>query len=315
MNRIDRLHAILTVLQSKRVVRAEDLATRFNISVRTVYRDLKSLEESGVPIGAEAGVGYFLIEGYHLPPVMFTHDEARSLLLAGMFLDKHSDAVTRAHFQNALTKVRAILDTAKQDDLDGLEQKIMVLPSVGKPETEDLRLSSIKQALSANQVLEIAYETIEGKSSSNRKIEPIGLCYYGNYWHLIAWCRLRNDFRDFRLDRIEELNVLPERFIRLKHPSLKEYLDKMYTQQALVQIVVFINSNMLPYIQNSKYSMGLVEETKKEEGTIMTFASYSVEHFSRWILMLGTSFDIISPDTLKSKIQNHVEELHGKYKG
>jgi len=91
MNRVDRLYAIVTVLQSKRVVRAEDLAARFNISIRTVYRDIRALEEGGIPIGAEAGIGYFLTEGFHLPPVMFTHQEARALLLAGKLLEKQTD--------------------------------------------------------------------------------------------------------------------------------------------------------------------------------------------------------------------------------
>lgn len=313
MNRIDRLHAILTVLQSKRIVRAEDLAIRFDISIRTVYRDLKALEESGVPIGAEAGVGYFLIEGYHLPPVMFTRDEARALLLAGMFLDKHSDAATREHFQYALTKVRAILDVDKKDDLEGLEQKIMIMPyAASRPEAEDLRLTTIKQALSNNNVLEIAYNTIQGASSS-RKIEPIGLCFYSEYWHLIAWCTLRNDFRDFRLDRIEALTLLQERFMRIKHPSLKEYLQKMSSEQKVETVVVRIHQSMFAYISNSKYNMGLLEETKEGEWATMTFSTFSLEYFSRWLLMLGTFYTIVSPDRLEVKTKELIKALYDKH--
>ena len=112
MNRIDRLQAILTILQSKRVVRAEDLAIRFEVSLRTIYRDIRSLETGGIPIGAEAGIGYFLLEGYHIPPVMFTHQEARALLLAGKIVAKMTDKEITANFDSALTKVRAEIGRA-----------------------------------------------------------------------------------------------------------------------------------------------------------------------------------------------------------
>lgn len=114
MNRVDRLHAILTILQSKRVVKAEELATHFNLSIRTVYRDIRALEEGGIPIGAEAGVGYFLTDGFHLPPVMFTHEEARALLLAGKFIEQQTDQGTAKSFNDALTKVRAVIDNDKK---------------------------------------------------------------------------------------------------------------------------------------------------------------------------------------------------------
>ena len=101
MNRLDRLTAILIHLQSKRVVRASEIADRFEISLRTVYRDIRSLEEAGVPIGAEAGVGYFL-ENYHLPPVMFTNAEASALVFGGKFIEKMADSSLQEPFTSAL---------------------------------------------------------------------------------------------------------------------------------------------------------------------------------------------------------------------
>jgi len=98
MNRIDRLTAILIHLQTKRVVRAEEIAERFEMSLRTVYRDVKALMEAGVPIGSEAGKGYFIVNGYHLPPVMFTQDEANSMLLAAKIVDKVADKSVREAF-------------------------------------------------------------------------------------------------------------------------------------------------------------------------------------------------------------------------
>lgn len=314
MNRIERLHAILTVLQSKRVVRAEDLAVRFDISIRTVYRDLRALEEGGIPIGAEAGVGYYLTEGFHLPPVMFTHEEARSLLLAGKLLEKQSDQATNQSFLNALTKVRAVLDTEKKEELEGLEQKIMVNPFPSfRPMEEDLRLTQIKQALTDNRLLSIKYQSIRGKEPVNRIVEPLGLCFYYGRWHLIAWCRLREDYRDFRLDRAEEINLLPERFQRIKRMSLAEYFEKLIKETELFTVVLKVHVSLLPYIQDTKYSMGWIGETTSEEFSEMTFAAFSLDYFSRWLLMLGTQAEVVSPTELIEHIKHHTQDLYQKY--
>jgi predicted DNA-binding transcriptional regulator YafY len=312
MNRIDRLHAILTILQSKRVVRAEDIANRFEISLRTVYRDLRALEEGGIPIGAEAGVGYFLTEGFHLPPVMFTHEEARSLLLAGKLIEKQTDESTNKSFLSALTKVRAVLDTDKKDDLEGLDQKIIVnpFPQV-RQEEQDLRLNTIKQVLSENRVIQIKYQT--SSEESIRVIEALGLCYYGNRWHLIGYCRLRKDYRDFRLDRIQEMDVLQERFLRINHLSLGEYLSKLIKETELVTLKIKVHNSLLKYIQDSKYTMGLVNEIAIGEYTEMTFASYSLDYFSRWILMLGTKVEVVFPNELLEKVKEHTLSLYKLY--
>ena len=115
MNRIDRLTAILIHLQSKKVVKAKEIAERFGVSLRTVYRDIPALEEAGVPLGAEAGVGYFLAEGYHLPPVIFNQEEASVLLMAGKLFEKFSDPAMRSHHESALYKIRSVLDPTDKE--------------------------------------------------------------------------------------------------------------------------------------------------------------------------------------------------------
>ena len=121
MNRIDRLTAILIHLQTKRVVKAEEIADRFEMSLRTVYRDVKALMEAGVPIGSEAGKGYFIVDGYHLPPVMFTQDEASAMLLAGKLVEKMSDKSVRTAFESALLKIKAVLNDSGKDHLEDLQ--------------------------------------------------------------------------------------------------------------------------------------------------------------------------------------------------
>ena len=132
MNRIDRLTAILIQLQAKRIVGGKEIAARFGISLRTVYRDIRALENAGVPIGSEVGLGYFLAKGYHLPPVVFTKEEAGALLLGGKLIEKFSDHSVYRHFAIALDKIKAVLGKSEQDHLDTLSAYVEVLKATPK---------------------------------------------------------------------------------------------------------------------------------------------------------------------------------------
>src|SRR5437867_3213695 len=127
MNRIDRLMATVVLLQSRRVVRAEDIAAHFEISLRTVYRDIAALGEGGIPIMAEAGVGYSLVKGYHLPPVMFTTDEASALSTGGQLVEHLTDTSLRKQMESALLKIRSVLPRDRQDYLDRLQRSTAVV--------------------------------------------------------------------------------------------------------------------------------------------------------------------------------------------
>lgn len=315
MNRIDRLQAILTTLQSKRIVRAEELANHFDVSLRTIYRDMRALEEGGVPIGAEAGLGYFIGDGYHIPPVMFTNDEASALLLAGKMVDRFTDKSVANHYKAALTKVRAVLDIDKKDEMESLEKDIMVNPFPGDRDSgaESLHMNKIKSSLSNALVLEIEYFSRGKGEETKRALEPVGLCYYAGQWHLIAWCRLREDYRDFRLDRISRLKVLDKTYKRYKHPRLREYIINLIADAELELCTIEIDKSIHRFIDEAKYRMGLVKEEDKGETIEMQFATYSIETIARWILMLGKDVQIIEPEKLRNRTKELVSELEGHY--
>lgn len=315
MNRIDRLQAILIQLQTKKVVKAYEIADRFEISLRTVYRDIRALEEGGVPIGAEAGYGYYLLDGYHLPPIMFTREEAIALLVAEKFMQKHTDRKSQDNFISALSKIKAVLDKEKKEEIEALNSQIVVDPfgMQFRDQTQNILLSKIQEALPRQRVIKMNYWTNYKGEYNEREVEPIGICFYSSQWHLIAWCRLRKDYRDFRIDRIEKLDILDERYDKSKHMSLGKYLESLQRDTDLVLVKVEIDKDISRYLQDSKYQYGWVSEEEKGDVVEMSFAAFSIEHIARWFLMIGNHIKILEPEPLKAKMKMLVKELGEHY--
>src|SRR5215216_2516757 len=161
MNRIDRLTAILIHLQTKRVVKAEEISHRFEISLRTVYRDVRALMEAGVPIGSEAGKGYFIVDGYHLPPVMFTQEEGSALLFAGKLVEKMTDKSIRKEFESALLKIKAVLHVSEKDHLENLNAHIEVsrMPHEEQHAYPNHFLTTLQKAAVDKEVVRMEYAT------------------------------------------------------------------------------------------------------------------------------------------------------------
>ncbi len=225
MNRIDRVTAILIHLQSRKIVRAQDIAGRFGISLRTVYRDINTLSEAGVPIVGEAGVGYSIMDGYRLPPVMFTREEATAFLTAEKIVEKFTDGSTESNYKSAMYKVRSVLRSTEKDMLEDMEQYIEVRQAYG-PLGSSLPgevLQPLLASIADKQVVSIAYRSADNQEATERSIEPIGVFYSNNFWYTIAYCRLRKDYRNFRADRIQHVHVTGMHF-ESQHPSLKAYL-------------------------------------------------------------------------------------------
>lgn len=310
MNRIDRLTAIVTQLQSKRLTKAEEIAKRFSISLRTVYRDMRALEEAGIPIIGEAGQGYSLVDGYRLPPVMFTQEEAQAFLVAEKIFEKVTDKGSSEHFHSAMLKIKAVLKTTEKDRLDQLSPQVEVIQMKNYPQADKNGefLQSILNSLSNKKLLEIHYTTFEEETSS-RIIEPVGVYYAFEQWYLIAWCRLRADYRTFRIDRIQNLKTLEETYETDVHPTLKEYLKEVRAKENLTQIDIWVPFSSEKYLREQKYNQGYVNEGRTETGIEMTFMTSSVEGFVRWIIMMGDKIKLLSPPEAKDRMKELVEEI------
>lgn len=304
MNRIDRISAILIQLQSKRVLTGQAIADRFSISLRTAYRDIKTLEEAGVPIVSEAGVGYSLMEGYRLPPVMFTKEEATAFLTAEKLVEKLTDAATFKIYEAALYKIKAVLRSDEKEHLENMYRHIEVIENRYLPKdnktsnTLQLVLNSITQKC----VLKMEYFANHSQQSSSRNVEAIGIFFDISAWYLIAYCWMRKDYRTFRIDRITQLEST---FIPFKqqHPPLKNYL-KTLTQEKreLVKVVMRVNKTVLKYLGEQKYYQGFVSEKEVNDRLEQSFLTASLEGFARWFMMFGDNAEIVSPPALKARI-------------
>lgn len=314
MNRLDRLTAILIHLQSKRVVTARELANRFGISLRTVYRDVRSLEEAGVPVGAEAGVGYFL-ENYTLPPVMFTNAEASALVFGSKLVEKMADASLRESFESALFKIKAVLKRTEKDHVDELEPVIDVAVRPGPAPFSDHLLNRIQAALVGQQVVTISYLGNYADETTQRDVEPVGLYHYAANWHLIAFCRLRQDYRDFRTDRILCLTETTERFPRQSRLTLTAYLERLRIDAELQEVIVWFDKFMARFTQEQRYTYGFVEETTEGERVRMRFLTQTPGGLAAWLMMFGTAVTVESPDSFREIMAVRVRELLTHYAG
>lgn len=225
MNRIDRLFGILTLLQSRKFVPAEKIAEKFRISVRTVYRDIKALCESGIPVSFEPQRGYFVVQGYFLPPVTFTTEEANAFILVEAIVAGFSDKSIQKHYTEGLNKIKAVLRASQKEKVDSLSENIKLqIPERIRYDVEYLSL--IQTAISGKTILEIDYKN-NNEEVSKRKVEPIGLIFYAFSWHLIGWCHMRNDYRDFKVPRILKLRNTNDPFIKKDHIELDSYMKML----------------------------------------------------------------------------------------
>lgn len=297
MNRVDRLLALLLFLQSRRVTTADQLARHFELSLRTIYRDLAALGEIGVPIAAEAGVGYTLRPGFHLPPVNFTAEEANALVTGGMLVGHLTDASVRPQMHSALAKVRAILPREQQDRAIRLERAMTMTATVEAPAQADLGL--LQRALAEQRVVQFTYPSPSQSEPTKRTVEPLGLIRYLERWHLIAWCRTRRSLRDFRTDRMEKVTLSRQTFTPKEAFSLSDYVRSM-PQPVLRARVRFTP----PAADRAKreWWLGIVNERPTPGGVILTLAAVEWEPLVGWLLSFGPKASVIAPAALRSSL-------------
>ena len=222
MSRAHRLLDLIQILRRHRYpVTGAALAAELGISLRTLYRDIATLQEQGAHINGEPGLGYVLRPGFMLPPLMFSEDEIEALVLGSRWVAERGDARLGSAARNALAKIAAVLPSELRDALDA--SALLVGP--GEPiAAGDLELPAIRQAIRSERKLDISYRDLKGAESA-RTIWPFALGFFDHVRVLVAWCELRQTFRHFRADRISALSISEQRYPRRRQVLLKEWRE------------------------------------------------------------------------------------------
>jgi len=313
MNKFDRIISILILLQTRKVITASAIAERFEISLRTVYRDINSLKNAGIPIIGDPGIGYSIVEGYRLPPVMFNEGEASALLTAEKFMANITDLATQKHYSAAMTKIKAVLRSSEKEALAILDDSISIAPY--KFEEQKPYLQDLFKSIAARTLLQIVYGKADG-TASERVVEPIGCYHQSNNWYLVAYCQLQNDYRTFKMNRIQKIAHLEATSDRV-HVNLQDYLESQtkewQSRQAGQVVEVVFDTAILEHAHRRKYYFGLIEETKVEGGVCMKFWSPTIELMARWLIPFTNKAKVLQPLTLRDRISELSRELYEHY--
>lgn len=311
--RFDRIIAILIQLQSRRIIKAQDLAERFDVSLRTIYRDIRTLEASGVPIYSEAGVGYSLMEGYRLPPVMFTREEASSFIAAEKLMQKFSDTEMRKHYESAAFKLKAVLRTADKDWVSNIESSVMMQPaSTLFNENAPNALALLFKSIAEKKQIRVCYRAFEAEEATHRVLEPVGIFHDHDNWYVMAFCHLRKDYRQFRTDRIQSISNTDDVFTQ-EHQPLETYLKNDQEKVPTTKVKIQVDMKVKKYMDFEKKYHGFVEEHIIGKQVEMTFLCRSInDGFARWYLTFGDYARILEPDSLRERVLTLMERMQTK---
>lgn len=316
MNKTERMLAIVIELQRKGVLRAEDLAGRFETSVRTIYRDMQALSEMGVPVAGEPGVGYSLMEGYFLPPVSFTAEEAMALLVGADFVELRLDAEYGASARSSQEKIEAILPESVREETTRLRSAIRLLndrTAAGTRGEEKEAFEQLRRAIVKKRRVRFRYSKNlpgpDGSRHSERTADPYGLVFSQGAWVLVAFCGMRRDIRHFRLSRMKELVVLEESFEVLSGFNLQH---RRHLDERNVIVRMLVDPAVADLVQGSdNFYMESFEPG--EASWLATFRVRQVEELLQWTLGWGAAVRVLEPESLKDRICAEIENMRKRY--
>lgn len=310
MNRIDRMLAIVLELQAKKQLRAEDLAAVFEVSKRTIYRDIMALAESGVPIVALPGQGYSLVEGYFLPPLTFNTDEAIMLLLGTDCAAQHFDAQYHSAAQSANHKILTVLPASLRREVEYLESSIqfVVINGPSKPETLQLLRRAILQHRTVRFRYHTRYRDDQSNTTGHRDADPYALIHIGGTWMLTSYCHVRREIRHFRLDRMEEVAILNRGFTRPSDFKIQHSNEEDRT----VVVRVLFDDETAPRIKETP-SLFQVAQEAHPEGLLVTLTVRQPGDILNWLLSWGSHVRVLAPESLCDLLTREAEGILRNY--
>ncbi|HEX9828806.1 MAG TPA: YafY family protein [Bacteroidota bacterium] len=308
MNRTDRLLALVLEMQNKGIVRAEDLAETFSVTKRTIYRDVQALSEAGVPVAAEPGVGYSLVEGYFLPPVNLTSDEAMMLVLGADFVSHSFGREYCDVASSAMRKVEAALPKLKRVEVQEQKKSMWFLSmNHGDKGREVEILKRVRRAVIERKTVRFTYYkryVQESEGPLTREVDPYILWHISGNWLVGGYDHLRKATRSFRLSRIEKLEVADKQFIRPKN-FLKHF---GHDEKFNVVVKALFNKSVERWVLESR-PFFLAHHRKTAQGLQVTLKSNSVDQLIPWLLSWGSNVTVLSPDSIRKRLAVEAEKM------
>lgn len=308
MNRTDRLFAIILELQAKGMRRAEDLAETFEVNKRTIYRDVQALSEMGVPVVAVPGQGYSLMEGYFLPPLRFTTDEATMLLLGGDFVAQNFDAQYRAAALSAARKLEAVLPDAVKANVQYLQNSIRFVSMNELTERQAEIVLQLRRAVVECKTVRFDYYARFGDNAApqtQRQADPYGIANLDGRWYLVAYDHVRHARRNFRIDRMENLKLLHKNFER-PHDFRIEQTDT--PRERRVKIRALFAPAAARWVREARYYF-VTELQETADGLLVTLQVREVREALQWLLSWGSQVRVLEPASLRELLRVEAEKM------
>lgn len=302
MNRTDRLLAIVLELQGKGRQRSQDLSATFEVSIRTIYRDIEALCEAGVPIVSTPGRGYSLVEGYFLPPLSFGADEAMMLLLGSDVMAQSFDARYRAAAQSASRKITGVLPDRLRLEVGMLRERIYFVAGGHSQPGELAKLQLLRQAIVDCTTVRFLYHTRHVAADTpplrHREADPYGLIHVGSAWHLAAYCHQRHGVRNFRLDRMDDLALTSQTFTR---PASFQMQRRNLFEPGSFDVRVLFDAEVTRWVRESP-SFYTVAEEETPDGLLVTLHVRQASEILSWLLGWGRHARILEPESLRQQV-------------
>ena len=314
-NRTERLFATILLLQNRPYLTSRDLSEHFGVSRRTIFRDLRALSDSGVPLTYSEGGGYEILEGYQLPPLMLSAREAATLLVGTEFMKLQSDASLREDADQVALKIHAVLPKEIREFVDRLRENTVLDPywlhAVREEGSESGRWYKLSEAVARNRKVIMEYWVEARQELTKRRVDPLGLVYYTDQWNLIAFDHLREEIRNFRLDRIREMYVLSERFERPEGFNLQIHLEDRGMASKRYEISLMFSPAAISRARVA-IPARIDAEKETEDGVEIQFSFDNINYLSAWLLRYGADVKVLSPPELR---ENHISAIEAVLNG
>jgi predicted DNA-binding transcriptional regulator YafY len=304
--------AVLLELQARGTARAEDLAEHFEVSVRTMYRDLEALSEGGVPLVATPGKGYRLMDGYFLPPLAFTATEAALLVVGGEFVRGRVEPELQRQADEALTKLNSVLPQDRREVVERWRHEMLFVRLRARTNS-DARLPLLRTAIQERRVVRLRYHAFRRAQPEDRDVEPVSLVHMGEQWQVVGYCRLRRGPRMFRLDRIDNLDVLGERFALDEERHAQPQPSREWVQSASEARVRFDPS--VERWARERQPFTLIGEELDSRGPVFVYAMRDETALLSWLLSWGAAVEVLSPRSLRERLAQEARTIARRHAG